>query len=104
MNTQTQSPESLATRAKKNSQRLNAYILDVAVEEEKKFQADFSKLSRKIQRFIVELVKNYNESLKRQSNLDAELKYVISWLDHFFILNYSNDKIIYFVTGLYLKD
>lgn len=91
-----------AVGAQSNYQKVEDYIYEVQTAEQIRFHKDFKQLSRKLQYFIIRLVKEHNR-LKAENNRAAQdLEIILGWIDDFAILNYSNSKIVFHVTELYL--
>ena len=88
----------------RNYEKLHSYIWEVQNTEREKFKKDFQNLPRKLQFFIIRLVGEHNRLESEQNKSFVDLKTVISWFDAYLILNYSEHKITFYVTELYLKN
>jgi hypothetical protein len=92
-----------AVGASTNYQKVENYIYEVQNAEKERFHKDFKQLPRKIQFFIIRLVKEYNRLRVENDQEFKNLSIIMSWIDAYGILNYSEHKIIFHITDLYLK-
>ena len=91
------------TTVKSNYNRVEKYIGEIQDKDREKFHADFKRLPRKLQYFIIKLVTEHNRLRRYDNPASEDIKIVLSWIDAFLILNYSEHKIIFYVKELYLK-
>jgi len=92
-----------AAGAATNYQKVENYIYEVQTAEQAQFHKDFKQLPRKIQYFIIRLVKEHNRLIKENNPSANDMSIILGWIDSFAILNYANYKIIFHVTELYLQ-
>jgi hypothetical protein len=92
------------SRVKENYSRVENYIWEMQQGVKEQFHNDFRKLPRKLQYFIIKLVQEHNRQRGFTNSKSEDIKMILSWIDAYSILNYSEHKIIFYVTELYLKD
>jgi len=86
-----------------NFEKLQNYLQSQNLSEREKFHSDFRKLPRKLQLFIIRIVKEHNTANDSFNLTPSGAKMVLIWIDLYSVLNYSEHKIIDHVTDLYLR-